>query len=163
MMGRYPHFKSTPRIRDYEVVNESMDLIKIKELKERYYNTLSGGEAQKVQMARVLSQIWDEEKEGRILLLDEPVSSLDLLYQHELLRIAKSFIDEKTFVIAVLHDINLALNYADRMVFMKDAGIVYEFDVNEPLEKEVIMNVFDVKADIITNPVNGKPLVIVNE
>jgi iron complex transport system ATP-binding protein len=163
MMGRYPHFKNAPSVRDWEILNSAFELIRIKELKERFYNTLSGGEAQKVQMSRVLAQIWEEDEEGRLLLLDEPVSSLDLRYQHELLRIARSFIKGRTAVIAVLHDINLALSYADRIILMKDSQITGELDADTMPDEKLIEDVFDIRIKVIGNPLNRKPLVIVRD
>lgn len=164
MMGRYPYFKTAPAVKDWKIISEAIDLLKLQGFKERNYNTLSGGESQKVQFARVLSQIWeDSDFPGRILLLDEPVSNLDLHFQHEILRIAKSYIHHKMIVIAVLHDINLALNYADRILFMKSGELKYSYQIKDELNKEMIEDVFNVKVKIINNPVNNKPLVIIDE
>lgn len=164
MMGRYPYFKTSPAAKDWEIISGAIKLLEIQNFKERNYNTLSGGESQKVQFARVLSQIWEDSSfPGRILLLDEPVSNLDLHFQHEILRIAKSYIHHNMIVIAVLHDINLALNYADRILFMKAGELKYNYDIKDELNKEMIEDVFNVKVKIIENPVNNKPLVIINE
>src|SRR5206468_4796831 len=106
MMGRYPHFSSNPGEVDLAICREAMDLMSVREFAERDYNTLSGGEAQKVQMSRVLAQVWDAQNE-KILYLDEPVSHLDVRFQHQLLRAAKDWCRNQTTVIAILHDINL--------------------------------------------------------
>lgn len=164
MMGRYPYFKTAPAINDWKIISEAIELLKLQSFKERNYNTLSGGESQKVQFARVLSQIWeDSDFQGRILLLDEPVSNLDLHFQHEILKIAKSYIYHNMIVIAVLHDINLALNYADRILFMKNGELKYNYDIRDELNKEMIEDIFNIKTEIIKNPLNNKPLIIINE
>jgi heme transport system ATP-binding protein len=119
MMGRYPHFKINPTKEDIDICNEVMALQDLEEFKKRNFLTLSGGEKQRVQFARVLAQIWKTPKEhSRILLLDEPISSLDIKYQFDFLRHIKQFLNDKTIVIAVLHDLNLALNYADEILLL---------------------------------------------
>src|SRR5690606_10088434 len=76
MMGRYPHFRSNPDVRDFEVVEEVMKLCGVSDFADRIFLSLSGGEQQRVQLARVLAQIWDNP--DSLLLLDEPISALDL-------------------------------------------------------------------------------------
>lgn len=94
-----------------------MDLINFR---ERNYLSLSGGEKQRVQFARVLTQIWERPEKGiRYLMLDEPLSSLDISYQHEFLRMAETFLGKDTVIIAIIHDINLAIQYAHRLFFLK--------------------------------------------
>lgn len=165
MMGRYPHFKSSPGKIDIDICIEAMELMGILELRNRDYNTLSGGEAQKTQMARVLAQIWqdkDTEQSPKILFLDEPVSSLDLHYQHHIMQVAKDFAARGNLVAAVLHDINLAVSYAERIIFMKDGKILKCYNSGEKIENEVVSRVFDIKTHSIINPVNGKQLFVVN-
>lgn len=159
VMGRYPHFKNVPSAEDNKICEEVMKLLNIEDLKGREYNTLSGGEAQKVQMARVLAQIWEKET-AKILFLDEPVSNLDMKYQNQILGIAQKISRENCIVIAVLHDINLSINYADRIVFMKDGLIKYVLNDLKDLTEEIIFDIFNVKAKIITNPFTDKPLVV---
>ena len=164
LMGRYPHFKNTPSANDNVICEKAMEMMGVTQLSDRDYNTLSGGESQKVQMARVLAQIWQaEENEQKILFLDEPVSSLDLHYQHYILRIAKEYAKSNILVIAVLHDINLAFNYADRVIFMKTGKIVKTYSGDEEVDKAVVSEVFDVKTEIIKNPFSNKPIFVVDE
>src|SRR4051812_14376364 len=143
MMGRYPHFLTNPTLRDRTIVKEAMQLLQVQEMKERDYNTLSGGEAQKVQMCRVFAQIWEKKKEP-YLFLDEPVSHLDIKFQHQLLRAAKEWSREKTTVIAILHDINLAIAFADRILFMKGGKITHDIAHLKDITPLVIREVFDV-------------------
>ncbi|MDD5362224.1 MAG: heme ABC transporter ATP-binding protein [Ignavibacteria bacterium] len=162
MMGRYPHFKSEPAKKDIEIIDKTLTLMGIENLKERSYDTLSGGEAQKVQMARVLSQIWQHENNNdKILFLDEPVSQLDIQYQYFMLQVAKKFTKENVMVIAVLHDLNLALAYADNIVFLKNGELVSKFDSIYDIDKKIVNDVFNIEMENIPNPFSDKPHFIV--
>lgn len=152
MMGRYPFFQSNPSEKDKAIVDEVLAQMEITKLANRNYQTLSGGEAQKVQMCRVLAQMQGPETQNKFLLLDEPVSHLDIKFQYQLLEIAQSIKNEKTAVVAVLHDINLALKFADRILFMKDGMIVHQHQKSEQLDPSVIKQVFDVQATMIELP-----------
>jgi iron complex transport system ATP-binding protein len=152
LMGRYPYFRNHPSTRDMLIVNEVMAKMGIENLADRAYQTLSGGEAQKVHMCRVLAQINGEEQKNKFLLLDEPVSHLDIKYQYYLLEIAKAMVNPNTAIIAVLHDINLALKFADRILFMKEGRIVHEHQKKDSLAISVMKQVFDVEASIINMP-----------
>src|SRR5690349_11826784 len=157
MMGRYPFFDSRPSKKDLDICRKAMELMQVSSLADRDYQTLSGGEAQKVQMSRVLAQIWDEDgKQKKLLFLDEPVSHLDIRFQYQLLRIAKELCTRGVTVIAILHDLNLAMSFADRMIFLKNGKLVFDIRSLEQLTSEVIKEVFDVDATIIHLP-NHKP------
>ena len=150
LMGRYPYFKTNPSQLDIDIVNQVLENMGITELSERKYQTLSGGEAQKVQMCRVLAQIKGGVNDKRFLLLDEPVSHLDIKYQYHLLEIAKSILDQNTSVIAVLHDINLALKFADRILFVKEGKIVHQHVNSESFDISIIKKVFDIEASLLS-------------
>ena len=159
-MGRYPYFAAAPAHKDLLIRQEAMQLMQVADFAERDYNTLSGGEAQKVQMSRVLAQIWSDEKgEEKVLFLDEPVSHLDVKYQYQLLHTAKELCSKQTTVIAVLHDINLAISFADAIVFMKTGKIVHEVNDLAAINTAMIDEVFDVRSKIIY-PEGHKPVVI---
>lgn len=161
MMGRYPYFNTVPSKEDKEICKMAIGVMQANDLLDRDYNTLSGGETQKIQMSRILAQIWDSENSGnKILFLDEPVSHLDMKYQHQLLQVAKEMCKKNITVIAILHDINLSLTYADRILFMKQGGIKYDIINHDEINTAVIKNVFDVESKII-NPGNGhRPVVV---
>ena len=158
MMGRYPYFSNHPTAVDRSICTEAMELLQVDEMKERDYNTLSGGEAQKVQMSRVLAQIWEKKSEP-FLFLDEPVSHLDIKFQHQLLLAAKDWCRTNTTVIAILHDINLAIAFADRILFMKQGAVTHDIATVNDITPSVIREVFDVEASIIY-PQQHKPVVI---
>ncbi|MGB4842989.1 MAG: heme ABC transporter ATP-binding protein [Ferruginibacter sp.] len=161
MMGRYPHFTFNPNKKDEDICQAVMERMNLVSLKERNYLTLSGGEKQRVQYARVLAQIWEKPSTGfRYLFLDEPLTSLDINYQQEFLQIAREFTNNDTVLVAVMHDINLAIQYADKLFFLKEGELVAHGEPKEILTEKLIKNVFNVDSAIITNPVTGSPLVI---
>lgn len=143
MMGRYPHFKINPTKEDMEICDKAMALQDLNAFRKRNFLTLSGGEKQRVQFARVLAQIWQLPKEGsRILLLDEPISSLDIKYQFDFLQHVKQFLNDKTIVIAILHDLNLALNYADEILLLNNGKLFAKGNPADVLSTENISKVF---------------------
>ena len=160
LMGRYPYFVNNPSHEDVSICNEALQLMDVSHLKDRDYTTLSGGEAQKVQMSRVLAQIWDiGNGVGKILFLDEPVSHLDIKYQHQLLQVAKGLCAKNTTVIAVLHDINLTLSFADRILFMKEGKILFDIDAPAQVIADMIKKVFDISSRVI-HAEGQKPIVV---
>jgi iron complex transport system ATP-binding protein len=160
MMGRYPYFDNIPRQKDLTIQKQAMELMGVEEFFDRDYNTLSGGEAQKVQMSRVLSQVWqDEASEGKIIFLDEPVSHLDIKYQYQLLQVAKDLCHQNITVIAILHDINLAISFADRLLFMKQGAIKYDLSTIEEMTTKMLEDVFDMKLRLL-HPEGHKPVVM---
>lgn len=163
MMGRYPHFTFNPNKKDETICAAVMERMNLELFKERNYLTLSGGEKQRVQYARVLAQVWEKPATGyRYLFLDEPLTSLDINYQQEFLHIAKEFANNNTVLVAVMHDINLAIQYADKLFFLKQGELVAHGKPKEVLSEELIKKVFNVSSTIITNPVTNSPLVIYN-
>lgn len=124
----------------------------------RMYQSLSGGEQQRVQLARVLCQVWQPVLGGtpRLLLLDEPVSSLDIKHQLLIMDIARDFARQGGAVVAILHDLNLAALYADRVMAMK-AGRSAAFGTpHEVLDSGLVREVFDCDLETIERPVGGR-------
>lgn len=161
MMGRYPHYTNTPSHTDKNICHQALDLMQMTSFADRDYTTLSGGEAQKVQMSRVLAQIWNEDKmENKILFLDEPVSSLDVKYQYQLMKIAKDGCQQNTTVIAVLHDINLAIAFADRILFMKEGSLTHDMQNVANISPSLIQEIFGIQSSIVQVPHHDKPIVV---
>lgn len=153
MMGRYPHFKNKETAHDHEVVNAAIKQAGIDHLSEQNYLTLSGGEQQRVQLARVLAQV-ENNKENftQYLLLDEPVSSLDISHQHNTLQLAKQFARKGNVVIAVLHDLNLAAMYADKILLLKSGEVLSTGTPGEVLNNETISLTFGFPAYVQQHP-----------
>lgn len=128
----------------------------------RYYQELSGGEQQRVQLARVLCQVWKPVLDGqpRYLLLDEPVSSLDIKHQLLVMRIARAFAEEGGGVVAVLHDLNLMAACADRAVVMKNGRAVAAGTPADVMRNGLLSDVFDCALKVGVAPQGATPFVL---
>lgn len=162
LMGRYPHrVRCGMNSRDHEIAQEALDCCKVRHLEKRSTQFLSGGELQRVQTARVLSQIWDPHPEHeRVLLLDEPTASLDPAYQHLCLMNARKFAEQGVCVVAVLHDLNLAARYADHIIFLKDGRLAGAGPVHEMLQESILEQVFAVEFRIVDDPRLDQPFIM---
>lgn len=129
-LGRMPHRGTATPYVDRRIVQRAMDITDIAYLADRSVTTLSGGERQRAHMARCLAQIWSHSEvlpgDGCALLLDEPTSALDLKQQARLLTAAWDFTRRGGCGIVVLHDLNLASAFADKVVFLVDGRVVEE-------------------------------------
>ncbi|WP_371810198.1 heme ABC transporter ATP-binding protein [Deinococcus sp. JMULE3] len=122
LLGRIPHGpRDTPHDRD--VARACLDRVGLRGAEGRDIQTLSGGEQQRVHLARTLAQLHGTPGD-RVLLLDEPTASLDLAHQHATLRLARDLGAEGVGVLAVLHDLNLAAQYADRVLLLADGQVL---------------------------------------
>ena len=143
LLGRKPYIKWDVTSEDREIVSGIIDKMGLNELSLRNVSELSGGEAQKVMMARALAQ------KPKLLLLDEPTSNLDPYNQHEMLHVIRDIAREQNIaVIIIIHDLNLAMRHCDKFLFLKNAG-VYSFGGVETVNPETIENVYGLKVDII--------------
>lgn len=146
-LGRSPHVIGRESRRDAEIVSSAMETTDCSHLADRAVQTLSGGELQRVHMARVLAQVWEPEPViGRLLLLDEPTSALDLKHQYSLLHLVRRWADDGSAVLIVLHDINLAAQFADAFLWMKNGRAVSFGPSTTTMTPERIEEVFEVKA-----------------
>jgi iron complex transport system ATP-binding protein len=157
LLGRYPHFGGQPTARDWEVV-AALDLVDLGHLAERAYPTLSGGEQQRAQLARVLAQVW--EAEGGFLLLDEPLTGLDLRHQHQTLAVARQLTRRGFGVVAVLHDLNLAAQYADQVLLLHRGRAVASGPPAQVFTPEYIHLAFGIEVELLTHPSLGHPLIV---
>ncbi|MGO8026135.1 heme ABC transporter ATP-binding protein [Rhizobium leguminosarum] len=128
----------------------------------RFYQELSGGEQQRVQLARVLCQIAEPVVDGKPcwLLLDEPVSSLDISHQLTIMTLARNFCQRGGGVIAVMHDLNLTALFADRIVLMKSGRLAAAGSIGEVLTNETMLSVFGCALRINQVPADGTPFVL---
>lgn len=165
MMGRYPHFQSQPAAVDRRIVQECMEEMQVAAFAKRSYQTLSGGEQQRVQMARVLAQLRDvssnpEAPTGKLLLLDEPTSSMDCLYQQLCLSKARELSRKGYTVVVILHDLNLAAQFADQILLLKNGCMVRSGSVKEVLRPELIAHAYDMEIDILETSEYDFPILI---
>ncbi|MHA6684281.1 heme ABC transporter ATP-binding protein [Mesorhizobium sp. A556] len=128
----------------------------------RFYQELSGGEQQRVQLARVLCQVWEPVHEGqpRYLLLDEPVSSLDIKHQLVIMGIAREFAQGGGGVIAILHDLNLTAMVSDRIFVMHRGRLAAAGTPREVLRDELMQEVFDCRLVVGAVPAGNVPFVL---
>ena len=156
LMGRYPYISRLKgeTAKDREVAIENMNYTNTYHLRERSFNQLSGGERQRVILAQALTQ------QPKILLLDEPISHLDLQHQIEIMSLIKKFsIDQQLTVLAVLHDLNIAAAYSDYIVMMKDGEINCQGTPVEALNVQNIKNVFNIDVEVEVSTYTNKPYV----
>jgi iron complex transport system ATP-binding protein len=160
LMGRIPHNHDTESAKDYHIAEQALAYVGMSRFADRIYHTLSGGEQQRVHLARVLAQIWEPPAEGeRYLLLDEPTSSLDLLYQQQVLNVARQFARVGTAVLVILHDLNLAAQYADRILMLKAGQACYTGAPQQVLTSHHIQDVYDTPVAVIPHPHSSTPLI----
>jgi iron complex transport system ATP-binding protein len=157
-MGRYPHHGEAPARRDAEIVRDALALVGLSDKAAQNYATLSAGEQQKVQMARVLAQIWDAGGggAGRYLFLDEPTTNLDIHHQLQLLEITRGLLRGGCTVVAILHDLNLALQYGDCFFVLQGGRVVREADDSGGISRELIEDVFGVSAHAVADAESGR-------
>lgn len=150
MMGRYPHFTGAPETKDWQACEEAMRFFDVWEMGERDYLTLSGGEKQRVQFARVVSQIWFPKiQQHRYLILDEPLTFLDVHYQFEFMHRLQELLKQKDLlVIGVVHDLNLAAKFADKLLLLHQGKVLATGSVEEVLSKEYIKTAYQLEPII---------------
>jgi iron complex transport system ATP-binding protein len=152
LMGRIPHQSAFARDseHDFAIVAQALARTRVEHLAERQFATLSGGEKQRVLMARALAQ------QAPLLVLDEPTNHLDVRHQFELLNLVRGL---GLTTLAALHDLQLAAYYCDRLYLLQGGALVAQGAPAEVLTPETIASVYGVRALVRPNPRNGKPLI----
>ncbi|UOR06303.1 heme ABC transporter ATP-binding protein [Hymenobacter aerilatus] len=158
MMGRYPRFGGQPSARDYHVVETALAMVGMTSMAQRSYPTLSGGEQQRVQLARVLAQVW--EADPGYLLLDEPLTGLDLHHQHRTLAVARELVSKGFGVVAVLHDLNLAAQFADQVLLLHQGQPLAYGPPAQVLTAANILVGFDLPVQLVPHPHHDCPLIV---
>lgn len=156
-LARLPHAGRSGATEDRRIVAAALDLADVGHLAERIYPSLSGGEKQRVQVARALAQIWTatDDAPARFLMLDEPTASLDLRHQHMVLDTVRRFVAEGVGAIVVLHDINLAAAYCDRVALLHGGRLIADGATRETLTVEQLSKVYNVALSAIDNGSGG--------
>lgn len=145
-LGRQHH--PSLRSESAAIINEVMELTGVMPYKDRIYRTLSGGERQRVQLARVLAQVWEQTVFPRYLLLDEPTSSLDIAQQDVIFSLARAACERNIGVLAIIHDLNQAVQFADDMLFLRDGRAVAYGQSATVFTQSTIEATFDCAVDL---------------
>jgi iron complex transport system ATP-binding protein len=164
-LGRIPH--QTGKQVDNEIIEEALAALDILHLKQRLYTQLSGGEKQRVQLALVMTQIWRAEDAGshgssnnRLLLLDEPTSSLDLGHQQQLMKVIRRFVDQGVAIVMVAHDVNLVANHADKLLALCCGEVFAQGPPESVITSELMKKLYQVDVSVIPHPISQKPMVV---
>ncbi|MDF2588684.1 MAG: iron dicitrate transporter ATP-binding protein [Anaerocolumna sp.] len=155
--GRFPYqsFLKGMEKKDYEAVEEALEIMGITDLANRCVDELSGGQRQRVWIAMALAQQTD------ILLLDEPTTYLDIAYQVEILDLLTDLNRKRgTTIVMVLHDINLSARYADYIFAVHKGSLVSQGTPKEVISEELIKQVFGLSCSVINDPVSDSPFII---
>ncbi len=157
MLGRYPHQKwlQKPSQQDQDKVAEALQVTQTEAFAERITSTLSGGERARAWLAMCLAQ------DTRYLLLDEPLAALDMHYQLEVIQLIRRLVDEQGLgVVIIVHDINLAAQYADRIIALKNGRVCHNGDIASTMQPDVLRNIFNVEMQLLNHPITGQPVAV---
>ena len=161
-LGRYPH--STGSRRDQEIIASAMHFTDVFRLRDTLFTQLSGGEKQRVQLARVLAQIWQSNQgaplEQRLLLLDEPVNGLDLHHQQQLFTQLQQLAADGLSIIFIVHDLNLAARYGDKVAILSRGAVGAYGTPTQVLTDELIRRYFGLEVQVDSHPVHPVPHII---
>ena len=149
LMGRAPHKKAMERDNadDYRIVREALEKVNMGGFAQRSFSTLSGGEQQRVILARALAQ------QTQCLILDEPTNHLDIKYQLQLMDIVRSL---RLTVVAAIHDLNIAAMYCNKLFVLQNGRIIAFGPPKQVLTREFIRQVYEVEAKLYTDPETGQ-------
>lgn len=152
LLGRLPHFGLAPGKEDHEIVEKLLLELGLTPFKERNVEELSGGERQKVAFAKALAN------QPEFIILDEPTGNLDIKNERLLLEQVQSLAKHhQVGVLLSIHDLNLALNYGDRLYFLKDGVIIHE-ETSENVTPKIIKETFGIETKIIE--IEGKKVIL---
>ncbi|MBX3587011.1 MAG: heme ABC transporter ATP-binding protein [Ramlibacter sp.] len=160
-LGRYPH-RHQPSQDEAGIVTQALEATGVAPLAQRVFNTLSGGEKARVQLARALAQVWQPRPDGaaRWLLLDEPTAALDLAHQHQALHLLRHWTrTQGVGVVAVLHDVNLALRYADDVLLLAPGQPALAGSGLEVLTPELVTRLWGVRCEAVQGAAAGRQYV----
>ena len=153
MLGRYAHKKFTAfnfSDEDRDIVTESLNETGIKNFEDKNLYQLSGGEKQKVLLTLGLVQLDITRRlNEKILIIDEPLTYLDVNYQFEIFNILKKLNEKGLTIIIVIHDLNLALNFTDKSILMNNGRVILYTDSKKVITKEMLSEYFHIKSEIV--------------
>ena len=159
-LGRYPYPQST---NNDAIVEYCLEKVGMHKYKKRTYTSLSGGEKQRVHLARILAQLEEKSAQPKLLMLDEPTSALDLSHQEGTLHIAAQYAKDNNYaVIVVLHDLNLAAAWSDRIIFLKEGTLYTQGSPKDILTPDIISQIYNINTRILHHPDTNRPIIVVD-
>lgn len=159
LMGRYPYFNNEANNEDLEIVEKWMQKTETSHLNDRAYEQLSGGEKQRLHLARVFAQLENNIK-NKLLLLDEPLNNLDVAHQFKTLHLIKKFTQKDNSAMVVLHDLNMAAQFADRLILLNKGSIEMFDEPKKVLTQQRISDVYQYPCSIHQHPVTKQPIIL---
>jgi len=163
LMGRTPHIHHRESREDIDLTWIAMHCLGIEHLAHQSYTTLSGGEQQRVHIARALAQLLNKKPDTTLkyLFLDEPTSNLDVMHQHGVFELLRSFAKEQQLgIFIVVHDLNLAAQYADTVALLKQGKLISSGSPHEVLVPHAIEEVFSLSVHVLRHPCRECPLIV---
>lgn len=159
LMGRYPYFDSIPSKEDWDIINLAMKNTDVYSLRNRYYNSLSGGEKQRVHLSRVLSQL-ENKRSAKLAFFDEPLNNLDIRHQYNIMETIREFALKGNAAIVVLHDLNLAAEFADKILLLKKGEVAAYGSPEDIFTERVIGNAYNFPCAVFKNPITQCPMIV---
>lgn len=158
MLGRYPWqgWLQKPSDEDKNIVKNAMALTKVERFADQPVSTLSGGERARAWLSMCLAQ------QTEYLLLDEPLAALDIVYQVEVLKLIQKLVKEQNLgVVIIIHDINLAAQYCDEFIALKQGEVCHQGDVSSSMQPEILHHIFGIHLHLLTHPTDGYKVAVV--
>lgn len=158
-LARSPH--ASGRAIDMAIVDEAAAAADVTHLLGRSFTRLSGGEKQRVHLARVLAQVWRaEDADPRLLLLDEPVAALDIGHQSLLMAALSAMAARGVAIVLVGHDVTLAAAHADRLLALRDGHVIAHGAPSEVVTETTLASVYSARTRVVAHPDTGAPVVL---
>ncbi|TNC82726.1 MAG: heme ABC transporter ATP-binding protein [Oleiphilus sp.] len=144
-----------------ELITSALAMTGSEHLADANYDHCSGGEKTRIQMSRILVQLWSSEHFPRqVLFLDEPTAALDLKFQLEVLRLCKALCDQGMTVFCILHDLQLAAHFADQILVMHKGTLIEQGTPSTVLKEDMIASIYGVNSHTFVHPANQKPMIV---
>tara|TARA_B100000073_G_scaffold307764_1_gene278326 strand:+ start:54 stop:839 length:786 start_codon:yes stop_codon:yes gene_type:complete len=158
-MGRFPLNNKGNQTEENNLCKKILNIFDLNDYIDQNYITLSGGEKQRVQLARVIAQIWSDDYSKKILILDEPTSYLDIKHQYLLFKFLKELNQKGLTIIMVLHDLNHALSNSNKIAVLKDSKLISYGKTKNIISEELIKNVFEIDLKLINYEDSRTPII----
>lgn len=151
--GRYPHCKGRLTAEDLQYIDDAIEYMQLKDIENKYLDELSGGQRQRAYIAMVIAQ------NTEYVFLDEPLNNLDMKHSVQMMKVLRGLVDElgKT-VVMVMHDINFASVYSDRIVILKDGKVAKDDITSKIISKDILENIYEIDFNI--SNINGKDICV---